>query len=84
MLRMKYERLAKGLTRRDVYRAASIYHMYYPPIEDGRMVPTEAQLKAIAAALGVPESEAHTLTRPIRVAWDVEPEGTNNGTVSKG
>lgn len=84
MLRMKYERLARGLTRRDVYRAAAIYHMYYPAIEDGRMIPTEAQLKAIAAALGVPESEAHTLTRPIRVSWDTRPPEVNHGAIPQG
>ncbi len=57
MTRLCYERKARKLSQMTLARAAGINQPDLSMIERGRLVPTEAQLARIAAALDLPAGE---------------------------
>jgi transcriptional regulator with XRE-family HTH domain len=61
MRRITRAREAKGWSKAELARVSHMNATTISQIESGRWTPYDGQLKKLARALGVPESEAHLL-----------------------
>lgn len=67
MNRMKVLREALGLSKNEVARRTGMAGSTVGAIENGKILPYDSQRAKISQALGIPESEAHTLLDPVEV-----------------
>ena len=70
MLRVKYERLARGWDQHQTAAVARIHQPTLSLIERGRFIPTPDQLDRLARAFNVSASE---LLKPVRVVETEQP-----------
>ena len=76
MLRLKRERILRELTQQHIEDRTGIRKQTFCYIERGRINPTDAELKAFAAALGFKGD-------PSRLTDHVSPTGLPDGAESK-
>ena len=57
MIRLKFERTNRGISQLRLARAAALVQPAVSLIENGRLVPTPAELARLAAVFGVAPSE---------------------------
>jgi transcriptional regulator with XRE-family HTH domain len=65
VLRVEYERRKQGIPQKELARRAGLHQPTISLIEQGRLQPTEAELAALARALGL--NPPAVLMRPVLV-----------------
>jgi transcriptional regulator with XRE-family HTH domain len=68
VLRLKYERLQRRMSQSGVGAAARIHQPTVTLIENGRLIPTPAQLQRLANVFGLPPE---ALLKPIEIVESV-------------
>ena len=58
MLRLQFERIARGLTQAQLARLAGTHQSHVSLIEQGRLRPTKTELEGLACALGCAQPAA--------------------------